>query len=85
MAQRIVFVPIIAALLLLGAPTVFAEYQESPLLAARVAAGDLPPVEERLPSNPFVRQVEEEIGRVLGHHAARLAASVRLRHLLQAR
>jgi peptide/nickel transport system substrate-binding protein len=66
MAQRIVFAPIIAALLLLGVPIVFADYQESPLLAARVAAGDLPPVEERLPSNPFVRQVEEEIGEYSG-------------------
>ena len=66
MAQRIVFAPIIAALLLLGVPTVFAQYQESPLLAARVEAGELPPVEERLPSNPFVRQVEEEIGEYSG-------------------
>jgi peptide/nickel transport system substrate-binding protein len=66
MAQRIVFAPIIAALLLIGVPIVFADYQESPLLAARVAAGDLPPVEERLPANPFVRQVEEEIGEYSG-------------------
>ncbi len=29
-------------------------YGESPLLAARVAAGELPPVEERLPVEPFV-------------------------------
>ena len=29
-------------------------YGESPLLAERVAAGDLPPVEERLPIQPFV-------------------------------
>ncbi len=29
-------------------------YGESPLLAARVAAGELPPVEERLPVQPFV-------------------------------
>ena len=66
MAHRIVFAPIIAAVLLLGVPAVFADYQESPLLAARVAAGDLPPVEERLPSNPFVRRVEEEIGEYSG-------------------
>ena len=30
-------------------------YNESPLLTARVLSGDLPNVDERLPSNPFVR------------------------------
>jgi len=35
----------------LAAPPVF---QEAPMLAARVEAGELPPVEERLPDNPFV-------------------------------
>jgi peptide/nickel transport system substrate-binding protein len=34
---------------------------ESPMLAARVAAGELPPVEERLPSNPVI-VTGEEIG-----------------------
>jgi len=29
-------------------------YVEAPMLAERVAAGDLPPLEERLPENPFV-------------------------------
>ena len=29
-------------------------YSEAPMLAERVAAGELPPVEERLPSNPKV-------------------------------
>jgi peptide/nickel transport system substrate-binding protein len=32
-------------------------YQEAPLLAARVAAGDLPPVEERLPDEPLVVKI----------------------------
>ena len=31
-----------------------APYQEAPQLAARVAAGELPPVEERLPEEPLV-------------------------------
>jgi peptide/nickel transport system substrate-binding protein len=35
----------------LAAPS---QYQEAPVLAARVAAGELPPVEERLPQEPFV-------------------------------
>jgi peptide/nickel transport system substrate-binding protein len=30
-------------------------YNEAPMLAAKVAAGELPPVIERLPRNPFVR------------------------------
>ena len=30
------------------------QYGESPMLAERVAAGELPPVEERLPVQPFV-------------------------------
>jgi len=34
-------------------------YKEAPMLAERVAAGKLPPVEKRLPKNPFVRQVPQ--------------------------
>ena len=53
-----------------SAPAEMAEpmgkYRESPMLAAMVAAGELPPVDERLPVNPFVRQVEEEIGEYSG-------------------
>lgn len=30
------------------------EYRESPLLASRVEAGDLPPVQQRLPKEPFI-------------------------------
>ena len=37
-------------------------YSESPMLSAMVAAGDLPPVEERLPANPGVIQPAHEIG-----------------------
>ena len=42
-----------------------AQYQESPDLAARVAAGELPAVADRLPVNPKVAQMEE-IGRYGG-------------------
>lgn len=35
---------------------------EAPMLAERVAAGDLPPAAERIPSNPMVLAVAEEIG-----------------------
>ena len=36
-----------------------ASFSESPLLAAEVAAGNLPPVEERLPTEPYVSKAEE--------------------------
>ena len=42
------------------------EGKEAPELAARVAAGELPPLASRLPSQPFVVQAVEEIGRYGG-------------------
>lgn len=41
-------------------------FKEAPLLAARVAAGELPPVEERLPENPLVLQPTRGIGKYGG-------------------
>jgi len=41
-------------------------FQEAPLLAARVAAGELPPVEERLPENPLVLKPTRGIGKYGG-------------------
>ena len=38
------------------------EYNESPMLAERVANGDLPPVSERLPVEPLVVEPAEQIG-----------------------
>ena len=38
------------------------QYSEAPMLADMVAAGDLPPVDERLPVNPMVMPVAEETG-----------------------
>ncbi len=38
------------------------QYNEAPMLADLVAAGELPPVDERLPSNPLVMPVAETIG-----------------------
>lgn len=37
-------------------------YQEAPMLADKVAAGELPPVEERLPENPRVVEPFESVG-----------------------
>ncbi len=38
------------------------KHNEAPMLAERVAAGDLPPVDERLPENPFVVEGLDGIG-----------------------
>jgi len=51
---------------LLGASGAALAYQEAPMLAERVAAGTLPPVEERLPGDPVVVQPIESIGRYGG-------------------
>ena len=41
-------------------------FQESPLATQRVKAGSLPPVEERVPSDPKILEVYEEIGQYGG-------------------
>ncbi len=41
-------------------------YQEAPMLAEMVTAGELPPVGERLPANPRVVPVREQIGQYGG-------------------
>ena len=38
------------------------KYKEAPMLAALVAAGELPPVDERLPLEPYVAPAVEEVG-----------------------
>ena len=43
-----------------------AKYRESPLLKAKVDAGELPPVEDRLPQEPMVVQPVEKVGRYGG-------------------
>ena len=53
---------LMAAVVPLMATFAWADYKEAPMLAARVAAGELPPVEERLPLEPKVRAVFDEIG-----------------------
>lgn len=52
-------------LLLLIVTSVLA-YNEVPMLRAKVAAGELPPVEERLPKEPYVIEPLEEIGQYGG-------------------
>ena len=42
------------------------EFNESPMLRVRVAAGELPPVEERLPEEPMVVDPTESVGKYGG-------------------
>lgn len=42
------------------------EFHEAPMLKIKVAAGELPPVEKRLPEEPAVVEPEEEIGQYGG-------------------
>lgn len=51
----------LTAVLFLGSAAA-QEYQEAPELAAQVAAGTLPPVAERIPSNPLVVEPFDEPG-----------------------
>lgn len=41
-------------------------YNEAPMLAEMVAAGELPPVDERLPDDPLIEPVVDEIGQYGG-------------------
>jgi peptide/nickel transport system substrate-binding protein len=45
--------------ILAGSPSALAGFQEAPTLAARVAAGSLPPVRDRLPETPFVDAMDQ--------------------------
>ena len=52
----------LALLMLAGAAGWAQMYNEAPMLAAMVKAGELPPVDERLPSNPLVVEPYDSIG-----------------------
>ena len=60
-------------------------YHEAPMLAELVKAGKLPPVEERLPENPKVVQVVDQIGKYGGRlrmadPSERMDTALRVRH-----
>jgi len=59
MRRWLIILTTLALAILAGSPSALAEYQESPVLAARVATGDLPPVSERLPEVPFVDTMDK--------------------------
>ncbi len=72
MSKRLGFLLIILVMLVaVTAPSMSVvaqdgEYNESPMLAARVEAGELPPVGERLPVNPAVVEPVNEVGQYGG-------------------
>ena len=49
-----------------GMHGVISSFSEAPMLASMVAAGDLPPLAERLPSNPLVVEPVDEVGQYGG-------------------
>jgi peptide/nickel transport system substrate-binding protein len=49
-----------------SAPAEMGMYNEAPMLADMVAAGDLPPVDERLPAEPVVVEVTDTVGQYGG-------------------
>ncbi|WP_417260704.1 ABC transporter substrate-binding protein [Celeribacter sp.] len=60
---RNVLTPSIAALAMSFAlPAWATNFTQAPILGERVSAGELPPVEERLPENPLVFETVESIG-----------------------
>ena len=65
MSRRISILGIIlvfATMFLIAGAVSAADYHEAPMLADKVAAGELPPVAERLPEEPLVEQPLESIG-----------------------
>ena len=67
MIRKLVMTLLIGAICLLAVTSVLAaKYNEAPMLRTRVAAGELPPVEERLPEHPKVVKVLNEIGKYGG-------------------
>lgn len=65
-ARRVRGVLALVAALALAVPALAQPYNEAPMLAAMVAAGQLPPVAERLPENPLVIVPAEEVGQYGG-------------------
>jgi peptide/nickel transport system substrate-binding protein len=67
MKHRPLFFLTLMALLAIFATNVFAQdFKESPMLAAQVEAGELPPLAERLPANPAVVTPFNEVGQYGG-------------------
>ena len=65
--RKVMVILVSIAVCLIGTVSALAaKYNEAPMLRVKVAAGELPPVEERLPEEPLVVEVVEEIGQYGG-------------------
>jgi len=64
MKKRVIIVLLVGLICLPGVTAL--AYNQSPMLDARVASGELPPVEKRLPEEPLVLEPVEEIGQYGG-------------------
>lgn len=63
MIRKLVVVLLAGMMCLVGITSALAvKYNEAPMLRVKVAAGELPPVEERLPEEPLVLPVRDKIG-----------------------
>jgi peptide/nickel transport system substrate-binding protein len=59
--QNICLLLILMSIILLSSNFVFA-YNQAPILDKQVQNGELPPVDERLPENPYITKVQDRIG-----------------------
>ena len=67
MIRKLVVVLLTGVMCLVGITSALAvKYNEAPMLKTMVAAGELPPVEQRLPEEPLVLEPLEEIGQYGG-------------------
>ncbi len=67
MLRRSTVMLLTGVICLMGATSALAaKYSEAPMLRVKVAAGELPPVEERLPEEPFVVEPFDEVGQYGG-------------------
>ena len=67
MIRKLVVILLTGVMCLVGITSVLAvTYNEAPMLRVKVAAGELLPVEERLPDEPKIKEVVEEIGQYGG-------------------
>ncbi len=65
MRRTLVLLLLVGTICFLGTATGLA-FNEAPMFRTMVAAGELPPIEERIPADPVVREPLEEIGQYGG-------------------
>ncbi len=70
-ARTCFWVASLALLALWGAPAEAIEYQETPMFEAKVAAGEIPAVADRLPENPAIVEFDGK-SKTIGRHGGEL-------------